>query len=72
MKNKPQNSKIEYLGISTPQSPSEIAFEIAGLKSAIAEANKRISLLEQAILLAKLATEELKHDNGRSEEKKEN
>ena len=67
MKNKPVNLKINYLGISKPNKPSEIEFEILGLKSAIREAQYKIAQLEQGLALARLITEEDSSDSNSSE-----
>jgi hypothetical protein len=66
MKSKLRHLNIQYLGIETPKTPTEIEFEILGLETVIAEAEQKISQLKQAIALAKLIAEETQNDNNTS------
>lgn len=56
---KPENCKVEYLGISKPKSPDEILFEISGLEHLICKANERIASLKQSKLLAEITIKEI-------------
>lgn len=51
----PEACQIEYCGYKEPRTPEELQFEILGLKTAIAEAKKRISTLKQSAYLVELA-----------------
>ncbi len=60
---KPDECKIEYSGYISPSTPDEIKLEILGLEFAIAESNRRISLLKQSLFFAEMMCEEMKNDN---------
>jgi hypothetical protein len=60
----PEICHVEYCGFLKPSSPDEIEFEILGLETAISEARKRINILKQSSLLAKIQIMEIdKNDN---------
>lgn len=54
---------IEYIGIENPSTPSQVEFEIAGLKLAILKAQTLIQTLEQSKLLAEIEIEKHKKHN---------
>ena len=54
---------VKYCGFIEPRNPEELEFEILGLKTAIAEAKKRISSLKQTNFLVKVQLGEIKDDH---------
>ena len=59
--------EIVYLGIEKPETPIQVRAEICGLKHAIKVAEELIARLEQALTIAALQQEELKHDGSQKE-----
>lgn len=66
MKNNLIEKNITYLGINDPKTKSQIEFEILGLKTVIAESNKKIAELNQALCLVSLILEEQNNDSNNS------
>lgn len=63
MDSKLKHLNIEYLGFEEPKTPTEIQFQILGLETVIAEAQKKISELKQGMALAKVIAERERNDN---------
>ena len=66
MKNNLTEKKINYLWIKDPKTKTQIEFEILGLNTVIAEANKKIAELNQALSLVNLILEDENNVNNNS------
>ncbi len=51
---KVESLTIKYVGYGMPESEEEIDLEVLGLKTAIAAANQRISVLKQSLQLREI------------------
>ena len=63
--NQPETCKISYLGFSKTSTPSELEFEILGLKHLISKASQRIAELEQSLKLSEFLIKKIEEESSK-------